>query len=274
MSEQKPSVSIVVTAYNAAGHIRDGLLSVLGQSFVDYEVIVVDDHSTDDTTKVVEDTLQNACRFRVIRLGTNCGGPAEPRNVGVSAAQGKWICLLDSDDVWHPRKLEIELNLARETGCPFVSSEKRWFKHISETEVRSREELPLIGHSYRKVTIRQLRRKNFLCTSSVLCLKDIFAKHRFNPDASYRAVEDYLCWLHIHEHSVEWSPQILTPLVFYRIWGQSISKSKYKMVLKHWNLYRNYFRGRPFGWMQVSLSMGTYGVASIYRQFKYRQTRC
>lgn len=269
-----PLVSVVLTTFNAAAYVTDGLQSVLDQSTTDFEVVIVDDASSDATSQVVERALQGRCPFRLERLLKNSGGPATPRNIGVQLAKGRWIALLDSDDVWHPQKLEIELGVAASTGAKFVSSEKRWFRDIDETKPRAAEELRRQQHELRRVTHGQLRRKNFLCTSSVMAERELFLRHPFTPDRNYRAVEDYRCWLDIHRESVGWHPQILTPLVFYRVSPSSISGSKLDMVGKNWRLYRDYYRGQRLAPLQVLMSMMTYGFASLYRQIKYRQTRC
>jgi len=269
-----PLVSVVVTTFNGAEYVADGLKSIMDQTFTDYEVVVVDDASSDTTCQVVERTLQGGCRFHLERLSSNSGGPAGPRNHGIRLARGRWIALLDSDDIWHPDKLETQLAVAAETGPRFVPSEKRWFQDVGETTARATESLRGRQHVLRRVTHHQLRRKNFLCTSSVMGERGLFLRHPFPPDRDYRAVEDYRCWLDIHRESVAWHPQIQTPLVFYRVSASANAGCKLGMVRKHWRLYRDYFRGQRWGGVQVLASMTTYGFASLYRQFKYRQTRC
>lgn len=269
-----PTVSVVVTTHDSAAYVADGLTSVLQQTYQDFEIVVVDDASGDSTCDEVNRALQGRCRYRLIQLDRNTGGPATPRNIGIQHALGRWVALLDSDDVWHPQKLELELESAGNARARFVSSEKRWFRNLGETAARAAERFSPTGHPQRQVTHAQLQRKNFLCTSSVLAERELFLRHPFNPDPAYRAIEDYRCWLDVHRESIQASPQILTPLVFYRVSCASISGSKLTMVRRHWRLYRDYFRGHPFGPLQVFASIGTYGFASIYRQLKYRCSRC
>jgi hypothetical protein len=102
----------------------------------------------------------------------------------------------------------------------------------------------------------------------------LMLEHAFDPNPGYRAVEDYKCWMSVHESGIAESLQILTPLVFYRVSQGSISASKVGMVAKHWRLFGDYFAGRPWGRLQRLTSMASYGVASIYRQILYRSTRC
>ncbi len=273
-TDSMPLVSVVLTTYNASAHVEDCLKCLLSQTFQQFEIIVVDDASTDCTCEIIDQNLAGRIPHRLLRLKRNTGGPAEPRNMGVQEAKGHWVALLDSDDLWHPQKLEIELQVARQSGSPFVSSEKLWFRSVKETDARRNQLFSLKGHQTRLVTHKQLCRKNFLCTSSVLAERTLFIRHPCNTNPDYRAVEDYRCWLDIHRESVTSSPQILTPLVYYRIWPGSISGSKLGMIRKHLRLYRDYFRGQPLSGIQVLLSFTVYGFASLYRQLKYRRSRC
>jgi len=267
-----PLVSVVITTFNSSACIADALISVLTQSFSDFEIVLVDDASTDDTVEIARTTLDGKCTFRIERLISNSGGPAAPRNIGVGIARGRWIALLDSDDAWVPDKLRMQLEVAENSNVGFVSSEKRWFSKASDIR-RQRESPQEEDPKIRLVTHADLCRKNFLCTSSVLAERTLFLRHPFRTDRDYIAVEDYACWLDIHRVSIPHHPQILCPLVYYRVSVGSISAAKMRMVRKHWLLYRNYFRATRFGFMKAVFSMLTYMFASIYRQLYYRLTR-
>ena len=269
-----PTVSVVVTTHNSASYVAEGLASVLQQTFRDFEIVVVDDASVDATCDEVNRALQGWCRYRLIRMERNSGGPATPRNIGIREAVGDWVALLDADDVWHPQKMEVELGVAKLCKCRFVSSEKRWFSSVGETSPWAAERFSVSAHRMRRVTHGDLIRKNFLCTSSVLVDRSLLVQNAFNADPAYRAIEDYRCWLDIHRNTGASSVQILTPLVFYRVSDTSISSSKLAMARKVWRLYRDYFRGEAFGGMKAVFFMGTYAGGSLYRQLKYRRSRC
>jgi glycosyltransferase involved in cell wall biosynthesis len=100
----KPAVSVIIPCYNRAHCVNEAIDSVLSQSFQDFEIIVVDDGSTDSTIEVLKGYGD---RLIVIRQ-ENCGVSAA-RNTGIRSAQGEWIALLDSDDTWEPDKLKIQL---------------------------------------------------------------------------------------------------------------------------------------------------------------------
>ncbi len=108
-----PEVSIIIPAFNRAGSLKKSIPSVLAQSFRDWELIVVDDCSRDDTAAVVA-SFQDS-RIRLITQSQN-GGAARARNTGVEAALGTWIAFLDSDDAWMPDKLAQQLPALE--SCP------------------------------------------------------------------------------------------------------------------------------------------------------------
>jgi glycosyltransferase involved in cell wall biosynthesis len=106
-----PSVSVVIPAYNAERFIAEAIQSVLAQTYEVTEIIVVDDGSSDHTCEVAA----GFARTRVLKQPN--GGPGAARNTGIKAASGDWIALLDSDDLWLPRKTEIQLGyITPETG--------------------------------------------------------------------------------------------------------------------------------------------------------------
>jgi succinoglycan biosynthesis protein ExoO len=106
-----PCVSIVMAAYNAAPHIERAIESVQAQSIPDWELLIVDDSSSDDTVAVAERGAKQDPRIKIITKAVN-GGPSESRNQGIDAARGRWIAILDSDDAWKTRRLESLLAVA------------------------------------------------------------------------------------------------------------------------------------------------------------------
>src|SRR3954468_14887110 len=113
-----PAVSIIVPTYNRRELLRDALDSVRRQTFTDWEAIVADDGSTDESAADV-DALGDS-RLPVLRLPHSCSA-ARVRNAGLGAARGEWIAFLDSDDIWLPNKLEHQLAELRSHDPP-----RRW----------------------------------------------------------------------------------------------------------------------------------------------------
>ena len=113
MGELNKKVSIIMPVYNASGTIRDAVDSVLRQTYQNYELIIIEDCSKDDSLSIVRSYEQADSRIRVIENPEN-KGVAFSRNAGVQAADGDYIALLDSDDVWLENKLEQQIELL---GC-------------------------------------------------------------------------------------------------------------------------------------------------------------
>ena len=110
-------VSIIMPSYNTGGFIKSSIESVIAQSYSNWELIIVDDCSTDNTDKVVEDYLSDN-RIHYIKNDKNSGA-AISRNRALREAKGKWIAFLDSDDLWEPKKLEKQIAFMQENGYAF-----------------------------------------------------------------------------------------------------------------------------------------------------------
>lgn len=110
-------VSIVMPSYNTGRYIKETIESVLVQSYTNWELIIVDDCSTDNTDDVVSPFLKDK-RIKYLKNRKNSGA-AVSRNYALREAEGKWIAFLDSDDLWKPEKLERQLKFMQDRGCSF-----------------------------------------------------------------------------------------------------------------------------------------------------------
>ena len=136
-----PRVSVVIPAYNRAGLVGKAIASVLAQTFNDFELIVVDDGSTDDTGSTVE-SYQDA-RVKLIKLPKR-GGQSAARNAGIEASRGEWIAFLDSDDEWLPEKLARQMERVDQgpAGYSVVYCACYRQHETDAPEVRPKGELP------------------------------------------------------------------------------------------------------------------------------------
>ncbi|AVD86522.1 MULTISPECIES: glycosyltransferase family 2 protein [Pseudomonas] len=223
-----PTVSIITPSYNAERLIGRTLQSVLDQSWQDWELLVIDDCSKDDTRDVVARYASMDSRIRLIALDKNNGAPAAPRNIGIREARGQWIAFLDADDIWHPEKLALQMSAAREKSGEFLSTQMLDF--VDDTQLTFS---PVGRAPVGEVTFAQQRLKGRIPTSSVLVTKDLMLKFPFNEDIRYKAVEDYHCWLRILRSGVShWKVQY--PLLSYRrIVGQISGSKKYMLERMH-----------------------------------------
>ena len=101
-------VSIIIPLYNSEKFIKDTINSVLFQTYTNWEVIIVDDCSTDNSVEIILKIIDNNSNIRLIKLENNVGS-AQSRNAALEVANGRFIAFLDSDDIWHPDKLEKQV---------------------------------------------------------------------------------------------------------------------------------------------------------------------
>lgn len=234
MSEKTPLVSVVMPAFNAAELIGPTLESVISQSFGDWELLVVDDCSKDSTREVVQAWADKDSRIKLITLPSNFGGPAGPRNEGVRLARGQYVAFLDSDDIWHPEKLRLQLQVLQEQGGDFACSRMRDFVKESEIEFCAVSDLRLQSVKFFQQSIRTR-----IPTSSVIVSRAVLLQFPFNEQREYRAVEDYHCWLRILQAG-HVAIKLNIPLLHYRKVEGQISGSKVEMAKKVFMVHREY----------------------------------
>mgnify|MGYP003293160590 FL=1 len=107
-----PKISIVTPAYNCAKYLEEAVNSVLSQTWQDWELLIIDDCSRDNTYACMQEIAKQDQRIRIFQNSRNLGA-AGTRNFGIRQAKGQWIAFLDSDDLWHPEKLTKQMAVAK-----------------------------------------------------------------------------------------------------------------------------------------------------------------
>ncbi|MFY7999958.1 MAG: glycosyltransferase family 2 protein [Candidatus Kapaibacteriota bacterium] len=260
-------VSIIIPNYNSERYIEDTVISVCAQTHTEWELLIVDDYSSDGSMAILERLAKADARIRLIRLDAPSGGPARPRNVGLDAARGDYIAFLDSDDVWHPQKLEIQLATLLQRGASFCSTTITRFQ--TTEEILPFQQTPFnIAETLASMTVQEiphsvLIKKNIIPNSSVFLERRLLTTIRFNEDKRYKAIEDFDCWLRVLQQHGGVCIKISPTLLFYRVTETSISHTKTAMVRKHWMLYQEYrINGRPLG-LEKIWYMWVYAFSSI-----------
>ncbi|MFA6097234.1 MAG: glycosyltransferase family A protein [Candidatus Paceibacterota bacterium] len=168
--ENRITVSVIIPTYNRASLLKRSIDSVLSQTFGDFEVIIVDDGSTDDTEEVVCGVRDP--RIKYIKYNENRGATAA-RNVGIRAARGEFIAFQDSDDEWLPEKLEKQMNVfkkaARDVGVVYVGFWK--LKNGRKIYIPAKAVKKRQGAIY-----EELIKRNFVSTQTILVRSECFAK--------------------------------------------------------------------------------------------------
>ena len=186
------SVSIIMATYNRAYLISESLESIAAQTFKDWECLIIDDGSTDDTEGIVLQYCQKDKRFQYLqRPSSHQKGLPGSRNYGIEMAQGDFIIFFDDDDVAHPQNLEICLELLEDSGTDFCHYRKQSFtdKFPQLLEIHKPVQKFSIGiEEIEKV----ISNKIALASCTVMWKKECFSNIRFNESLSY--AEEWECY--------------------------------------------------------------------------------
>lgn len=186
-------ISIITSVYNAEKYIAETIESVLAQTFEKFEYILVNDASTDNSIDIMQRYAKQDTRIRIMNLEYNSGGPARPRNIGIENAKGEYIAFLDSDDVWLPEKLQVQIDMIENGNYDIVHT---YANTIDTNSVK-------IGTFRNQRTCRFLKYfinessiiyfSNYININSVLMKKDLNIK--FREDKPMIAIEDWMYWI-------------------------------------------------------------------------------
>ena len=192
----KPVVSVIIPCYNTAQYLGEAIASVLYQTFSDFELLIIDDGSTDSTPEIASSFLDDR---RVRYIHQDNMGLSAARNKGINLSSGKFIALLDADDVWEPEKLKVQLDVFNnmpQYGLVFTD-----FLTFDERGIIASEKNSFIQHRLNTVDFETLySRNNFIYPSTVMVPKSVFeAVGGF--DVTLKSAEDYDMWLRIAKMS-------------------------------------------------------------------------
>lgn len=253
-------VSVIMAAYNAEKTVQQAILSALGQTYRNLEILVVDDCSTDGTADIVKKLAGEDRRIRLFQNRKN-RGVSHARKRALENAAGSWVAILDSDDVWMPEKLEKQIRFQKErnaalifTGSAFMDADGRkmgWELHVPEE----------LGY-------RKLLKQNLISNSSVLVKKSLYETFYVREE---RLHEDFAVWLTLTKTGVS-AYGIDEPLLIYRLAGASKSGNKLLAAKMNWNTYRyvglNVFQaGYYMAWYMVN---GVLKYRNLRKAFRWQ----
>lgn len=221
-----PQISVITPAYNASHYISKAIESVQAQTFLYWEMIVVDDSSTDGTCEIVEKYAVMDSRIKLIRQTEN-GGPAKARNVALSVASSRYVAFLDCDDMWLPEKLAHQLLFMVERKIAFSYTLYRQFSD-EPNYISGLVSLP-ISFNY----------NGLLKNTGIACLTVMIDTELTGPIRmeSVRH-EDYVLWLKLLKNQFI-AYGLMEDLARYRISKTSVSGNKFKSATWVWKVYRD-----------------------------------
>lgn len=219
-------ISIIMAAYNAEKTIKEAIDSVLNQTYENWELLVIDDYSTDSTRDIVKKVSQIDKRVRLIENAFN-RGVSYTRRYGLEKAKGMWIAILDSDDMWNPNKLEKQIDLQKKTNADLLYTGSIFIKTNGEL-------INWYLHAPKTMTYKQLLKQNLISNSSALVKKELYLKFYASGDKMH---EDFATWLSILKTGVV-AYGVDEPLLIYRLDKSSKSGNKVVAAKMNWNTYR------------------------------------
>lgn len=219
-----PSVSVIMPVYNGENVITDAVQSVINQTYSDFELIIVDDCSIDNTAVKVLELAQQDSRIIVIQNITNLGA-AESRNKGCNCAQGKYLAFLDGDDLWMADKIDKQVAYLERNECDFSYTA---FGFMDSTG-------KYLGKDYlvpKSIKYEELLCKNVILCSSVMMKTTAFQDHKFDNRFFH---EDLRLWLELLREGKQ-AGGLEEVLVLYRSGGRS--SNRLRSAQNRWLIYR------------------------------------
>lgn len=218
-------------AYNSALTIKESIDSVLKQSYQNFELIIIDDCSSDNTVKIVKDVLLIDNRIKLIQHTINQGAAAA-RNAGLDYASGDLVAFLDSDDKWIENKLEIQQEIFKNHDVDIVYSA---YYRFNDTDLKKLVNVP------ERIDLKRLLKGNPIANLTAIYNFKKYSHHRQKKIGS----EDYLFWLEIfYSNPNVYGIGVQECLAYYRVAenGNSLSGNKLKAATWTWAIYRKHLK--------------------------------
>jgi glycosyltransferase involved in cell wall biosynthesis len=218
-----PLISIITPAYNAAAYIAETIVSVQLQTYSNWELIIVDDGSSDNTSQIIKAYAD--LDKRIFYYYQTNGKQGKARNLAISKSKGEYLAFLDADDLWMPEKLAVQLDEIKETKADLVFSSMGFIDEKS-IPITNFEYISYSGFLFGEEGLNIMLELNRIPILSVLVKKSIIWNVAiFSEEIEVQNVEDYHLWLQliVNENKLYGSEKTLA---LYRVLNESASNSK------------------------------------------------
>lgn len=248
---ETPRVSIITPSYNSLPFIGETITSVQSQSYENWEMLIVDDASTDHSAVKIKEMIEGDSRIRLLSLNENMGA-AKARNIAIKEARGRYIAFLDSDDIWLPNKLQTQLLFMEETNVAFSYTS---YSLIDENS----------NDLNREVNVPKSVDYHYLMGNTIIGCLTVMIDREKVPYIEMPSVqpEDTALWLELLHKGYEASG-IQQMLAKYRIVTNSVSRNKIRAAFRYWKLLR---AQKPLNLVQ------TFFYFSKYAYHAYRKNK-
>jgi teichuronic acid biosynthesis glycosyltransferase TuaG len=223
----KSLVSVVTPVYNSADFLRRTFISLLDQTYTNWEWILVDDCSTDNSIDIINEIIRQDSRVKLLCNSENAGSGVA-RNKAIEASKGKFIAFLDSDDIWHKDKLAIQVEFMEKNAIPFSHTS---YGYIDEFDRKIKSTFHVSKHPVSYFDL--LKRTEISCLTAMYNCEEL---GRFYM-SEHRRKQDYALWLAILRTGICSHPLDIE-LAYYRQTPNSATSKKYSLVFKHFLFLR------------------------------------
>lgn len=225
-------ISIIMPSFNSGKTIAESIESVISQTYENWELLITDDCSSDDTISIINTFISKDHRIKMFQNSKNSGA-AISRNLSISNARGDYIAFLDSDDIWLPNKLSIQLSYMlnrKDVDFSFTA-----YEIVDEYGHSAGRVIDLQGENLAFNYFDMLRKKATLECSTVLFRREAFEDYLM---PNIRTGQDYALWLKLLKTGKK-AYLVNEVLTKYRILPNSISRNKFKKCKRQWEIYRD-----------------------------------
>lgn len=248
-----PKVSIITPCYNSAKYLENTFRAVTSQSFKDWEWLVIDDCSNDESHSIIESWPKLDQRIKVFRNERNSGA-SPTRNLGLDQAAGEYVAFLDADDVWQEEKLEQQVLFMEKNPVDFTYHNYNMINFCGGFLKAMK--------SPKKITKSTLEQFNPIFTSSVMMRKSSIGDTRFKKELRRR--QDYIFWFQVISKTVS-AVNVELNLGSYRIGNtNSLSHNKFRTIPIQWNIYRKEFHLSLFQSIQSLVAYAFHGIKKYF----------
>jgi glycosyltransferase involved in cell wall biosynthesis len=222
--QNQPLVSVITPAYNAEKYIESTINSVIQQKYKNWEMIIIDDCSKDNTYEIIKKCAREDSRIKIEKNERNLG-VSDTRNKGINLAKGKYISFLDADDLWHKDKLEKQIKFMEKNNISLCYT--GYIKINADGTIRGEIKVP------EKLNYKELLKNCLIGFLTATYNRDSLREFYFKKTKA----EDYIFWLEIMK-KLDFAYGIPEPLAYYRVLDNSRSSNKIDIVKYHWKIYR------------------------------------
>ena len=226
----KPLVSIIMPVYNAEKFIGEAILSIQNQTFSNWELLIVDDLSTDSTVKIIKHACAKDTRISFHQLVEN-SGTGVARNTALQMARGRYIAFLDADDLWREDKLQKQINFMQSNNYAFCFS---YYNLINSEGIEIGKQIT----APKKISFSKLFVANWIGNLTAIYDAEVVGKITIS---SSRKRQDWTLWLKIID-KVKVAHVIPESLAYYRVGNQSVSSGKVALLKHNYNVYRKFHK--------------------------------